>query len=156
MSCAQLVTPNLDPYIHQPNGNGGTYILTDWYGWCLAYVQNAFGTGWAGSNAWEAWNDHVNIKHLDRDIPSGMYVPIWFSGYHGLGHVAIYKDGKVWSSPWHHKPYADVISSIAEVERIYGVSYVGWSEDISGKQVVEYTVDQVPAPSPPPPIPSPA
>lgn len=146
MSCAQLVTPNLDPYVHQ---NGG--VLTDWYGWCLAVVQAMYGVGWAGSNAWEAWNDHVNIKHLDRDIPAGMYVPIWFSGYHDLGHVAIYKDGQVWSSPWHHKPYADVMSSIEEVERIYGVSYVGWSEDIGGTQVVEFIPNTIVVPESPPP-----
>lgn len=145
MSCSQLITPNLDPYLYQ---NGA--VLTDWYGWCLLYVQTAFTTGWAGSNAWEAWTDHIKIKHLNRNIPSGMYVPIWFSGYGGLGHVAIYKDGQVWSSPWHHKPTADVMSSITEVERIYHVTYVGWSEDIGGMQVVEYTPDPVVVPAAPP------
>lgn len=145
MACTQLVTPNLDPVIYQSG-----HALTDWWGWCLAYGQTAFKSGWAGSNAWEGWIDHVKIKHLDQNIPSGMYVPIWFSGYGGLGHVCIYKDGQVWSSPWHHKPTADVMSSIAEVERIYGVKYVGWSEDIGGTQVVEYTPDPVVVVSPPP------
>lgn len=145
MSCTQLITPNLDPVIYQ---NG--HALTDWWGWCLAYVQTAFDTGWAGSNATEAWNDHVpaNVKHWDSNIPAGMYVPIYFSGYHGLGHFAIYKDGQVWCTPIEHKPYADQWSSIAIVEQKYGVTYVGWCEILGGKQVVEYISDPVITPPP--------
>jgi hypothetical protein len=141
MSYNQLVTPNLDPVLYQ-----GGHTLTDWLGWCLLYGQTAFNVGWAGSNAWEAWNDHVQFKHQNWDLPSGVYVPIWFSGYHQMGHFAIYKDEQVWSSPYHHKPTADVLPSIAEVERIYGVAYVGWSEDIGGTRVIA-PID-VPAPAP--------
>lgn len=151
MSCAQLVTPNLDPVLHSEG-----HVLTNWVGWCLLYTQTAFHSGWAGSNAWEAWNDHVKIKHQDRNIPSGMYVPIWFSGYHGMGHSCIYKDGHIWSTPLHAGFTAAQWNSIEEVEQHYGVSYVGWSEDIGGTQVVEYTPDPVPAPTPPPePVPVP-
>lgn len=138
MACTQLVTPNLDPVIYQSG-----HALTDWYGWCLAYVQTAFGTGWAGSNATEAWTDHVPVsaKHEDSNIPAGMYVPIYFSGYHGLGHFGIYKDGQVWCTPIEHKPYADQWSSIAIVEQKYGVTYVGWCEILGGTQVIEYVTD---------------
>jgi hypothetical protein len=140
MSATQLVTPNVDPVIYQSG-----HMLTDWYGWCLAYVQTAFGTGWAGSNATEAWTDHIpeSAKHLDRAIPSGMYVPIYFSGYHGLGHFGIYKDGYVWCTPIGHKPTADVWDSISTVEQKYGVNYVGWTEILGGMQVVEYVPDAV-------------
>lgn len=146
MAATQLVTPNLDPVIYQSG-----HALTDWYGWCLAYVQTAFGTGWAGSNATEAWTDHVPVsaKHEDSNIPSGMYVPIYFSGYHGLGHFGIYKDGQVWCTPIEHKPYADQWSSIAIVEQKYGVTYVGWCEILGGTQVIEYVADPVIAPIPP-------
>lgn len=133
MAYKQTKQPNLDPYINQ-----GGVVLNDWLGWCLAYVQTAFGSGWAGPNAWDSWVNRTKVKHADRNLPSGVYVPIWFSGYGGLGHTGIYKDGKVWSSPYRHKPYADVLNSIAEVERIYGVTYVGWSEDIAGTRVIEY------------------
>lgn len=128
-------------------------MLTDWYGWCLVYVQTAFGTGWAGSNATEAWDNHIpdSAKHQDRDIPGGMYVPIYFSGYHGLGHFGIYKDGYVWCTPIDHKPTADVWDSISTVEQKYGVTYVGWSEMLGGTQVIEYTPDVVAEQTPPQP-----
>lgn len=132
----QTKNPNLDPYIKQ-----GNVTLTDWLGWCLAYVQSAFGTGWAGATAWLGWSTLVQFKHQDRNIPGGVYVPIWFDGYWNgqrLGHVAIWKDGKIWSSPVTHKPYADTWGSIEAVERAYGMKYVGWSEDLGGTRVIEW------------------
>ena len=134
----QVKTPNLDPVIYQ-NGVG----LNDWSGWCLAYVQTAFGTGWAGSTAWDCWINRLTKKHADRNLPAGVYIPIFFSGYYGMGHTAIYKDGKVWSSPLTHKPYADVFNSIGEVERSFGVVYVGWSEDLGGSDIVESSADVI-------------
>jgi len=128
----QLKTPNLDPVIYQ-----GGVALNDWSGWCLAYVQTAFGTGWSGSTAWDCWSNRLTKKHADRNLPAGVYIPIFFSGYYGMGHAAIYKDGRVWSSPLTHKPYADVFNSISDVERLFGVAYVGWSEDLGGSLLVE-------------------
>lgn len=141
-------TPNLDPVIYQ-----GGKALYNWLGWCLAYVQTAFGAGWSGSTAWDGWANRTQGRHSDWNIPSGVYVPIWFDGYwngNRYGHVAIYKDGKVWSSPYSNKPYADVLGSIAEVERIYGMKYVGWSEFVGQTRVLEFvnnniTLDQLKA-----------
>lgn len=136
MSYKQVKTPNLDPVIYQ-----GNVVLYNWLGWCLAYVQTAFGAGWSGSTAWDGWVNRTSGKHADWNIPSGVYVPIWFDGYWNgqrLGHVAIYKDGKIWSSPYTNKPYADVIGSISEVERIYGMKYVGWSEFVGPTRVIEW------------------
>ena len=132
----QVKTPNLDPVIYQ-----GGVALNDWSGWCLAYVQTAFGTGWSGSTAWDCWANRLTKKHADRNLPAGVYIPIFFSGYYGMGHTAIYKDGKVWSSPLTHKPYADVFNSVGEVERSFGVTYVGWSEDLGGSLLVESSAD---------------
>lgn len=146
----QTKTPNLDPVVYQEGK-----ILYDWLGYCLAYVQTAFGAGWSGLTAWEGWTVRTSGRHADWNIPSGVYVPIWFDGYwkgERLGHVAIYKDGKVWTSPYSNKPYADVLGSIAEVERIYGMKYVGWSEYVGSTRVIEWvqpanriTVDQLKA-----------
>lgn len=146
MSYRQLRVPNLDPVVYL-NGK----ILYDWMGWCLAVAQTMFGSQRTSPSAWSEWVNVVKYKHQDRNIPGGVYVPIWFDGYWNgqrVGHVAVYKDGKVWSSPYTHKPYADVLGSIADVERIYGMRYVGWSEDIGNTRVVEWvnnnaTVDQV-------------
>lgn len=137
-------TPNLDPVIYQ-----GGKVLYNWLGWCLAYVQTAFGAGWSGSSAWDGWANRTQGRHTDWNIPKGVYVPIWFDGYWNggrYGHVAIYKDGKVWSSPYSNKPYADVIGSIAEVERIYGMKYVGWSEFVGPTRVIEFVNNNITLP----------
>jgi hypothetical protein len=137
----QTKTPQLDPVIRQ-----GNVTLYNWLGWCLAYVQTAFGAGWSGSTAWDGWTNRTSGKHADWNIPSGVYVPIWFDGYWNgqrLGHVAIYKDGKIWSSPYTNKPYADVIGSISEVERIYGMKYVGWSEFVGPTRVIEFVNNNI-------------
>jgi hypothetical protein len=133
----QLVTPSLDPVVYQ-----GGKALNDWYGWCLATVQAAFNAPWAGSTAWDAWSNRVSIKHADRNLPSGVYVPIWFSGYGGAGHVAIYKDGQIWTSPFTHVPnFYTGYTSIDALAKGYGITYVGWSEDIGGVQVAQYVPD---------------
>lgn len=128
----QLVQPNLNTV--------GTL------GYCLVYVRDVFSAPWAGTDAWTSWNSYTKLKHADWNIPSGVYVPIWFDGYWNgqrLGHTAVYKDGKVWSSPYKQGATNAVLSSIAEVERIYGMKYVGWSEDIGGKQVIKKGTDMI-------------
>lgn len=144
----QVKTPQLDPVIYQ-----GGKVLYNWLGWCLAYVQTAFGAGWSGSSAWDGWANRTQGRHTDRNIPAGVYVPLWFDGYWNgerVGHVVIWKDGTIWSSPYTNKPYADKLSSIAEVERIYGMKYVGWSEFVGPTRVLEFvnnniTLDQLKA-----------
>ena len=141
----QLRKPNLDPIIYQ-NGKA----LLDWLGWCLAYVQFAFGTGWAGARAWHAWQA-AKKKHTNRSFPKGVYFPIWFSHYGtyggvygNFGHVAIcyiHANGKmqIWTSPISRKPFADVYNSIGEIERLFDAKYVGWSEDLAGVTLIEKT-----------------
>ena len=130
----QLKTPNLDPVVYV-NGK----ILYDWMGWCLAVSETMFGVPRLYDNAWEGWNA-TKIKHKDRNFPKGVYIPIWFDGYWNgqrYGHVAIYKDGKIWSSPYTHKATADTFTSIESVEKIYGMTFVGWSDDIAGVYVIK-------------------
>lgn len=138
----QTKTPNLDPVIYQ-----GGKALMNWLGWCLAYVQTAFGAGWSGSSAWDGWANRTQGRHADGKIPTDVYVPIWFDGWWNggrYGHVAIIyinsKTGavRIWTSPYTNKPYADVLTSIPEVERIYGMKYVGWSEFVGSTRVIEY------------------
>lgn len=120
--------------VKKPNLNVATSI-----GMCLKYVQDAFGSGWAGPHAWDAWSNRVNKKHTGTP-PRDVYVPIWFDGWwqgNRFGHVAIYRNGVVWSSPWTNKPTHDRLPSIKETERIYGMKYVGWSEDIGGTIVIK-------------------
>jgi hypothetical protein len=140
MSYTQTVTPNLDPEIivdGQP--------LNDWLGWCMGYVHAAFGSNTAPS-AHQGWLNS-SLKHQDQDFPSGVYIPIWFDWYGDIdgtgvknwGHVAIYKDGEVWSSPLSHKPYADTFNGLQAIIDAFGgtIKYVGWSEDICGTVVIK-------------------
>ena len=112
-------------------------------GWCLAYVQDAFGLGWSGDYALDGWNRNT-ANHADRNIPSGVYVPVWFDGYWtGIryGHVVVYKDGICYSSPWTadsaSRKVHDTLGSIADVERIYRMTCLGWSEDMNGQRVIK-------------------
>lgn len=143
----QTVEPELDPYIYQ---NGA--VLSDWLGWCLAYVNTAFNAGWAGSTAREGWDNSAG-KHEDMNIPSGVYVPIWFNhygdygyGYKNYGHVAIWKDGTIWTSPYTHKPYADVFTDINALCSMYNCTYIGWTEYVGPTRVIEPTQDVPPPP----------
>lgn len=138
MAFKQTVNPNLDPYIYIDGK-----ILTDWLGWCLAYVERAFGHSSSNAYARLAWNNS-KTKHADRNLPKGVYVPLHFSHtgtYSGVtrdwGHIVIYKDGVIWSSPISRKPYADKFYSIEAVERAFNAKYLGWTEDVSGKRVIE-------------------
>lgn len=145
----QLVKPNLDPVIYQSGS-----ILYNWLGYCLAYVQHAFGTGWAGSSAWGAWSS-LKTKYANRTFPKGVYFLVWFSHwgtyydasvgksvYKNWGHVAIcYVDSKgkmkIWSSPASAKPTADTFTSIAAIEKALNCKYVGWSKELAGKKLIE-------------------
>lgn len=141
--------PNLDPVIYQ-----GGAILWNWLGYCLAYVQTAFGAGWAGVTAWESWSS-AKGKHADRNFPIGVYVPIWFSHtgtYGGVrknwGHVAILRidpngSVKIWSSPLSNKAYADVFTGISQLERAFNASFVGWTEFVGPTRVLEYVNNNI-------------
>lgn len=108
-------------------------------GMCLAYVQQAFGLRWTGSYALDGYSRN-QFNHEDRDMPTGVYVPVWFTGmWNGFnyGHVVIYKDGICYSSPYTNKNSHDQLGNIATVERIYGMKFLGWSEDMNGQRVIE-------------------
>lgn len=141
----QTVTPNLDPYITQ-----GGEILDDWLGWCLAYVQFAYGAGWSGASALDCWNNYTVDKRADGNIPQGVYVPIFFNGYGGLGHAAIVRwsgnTWEMWSSPISHKPYADKWAAnslqglINIIKNNYSAScnYLGWAHGMKGMRFISY------------------
>jgi hypothetical protein len=54
------------------------------------------------------------------------------------GHVTVNVPGHgIYSSPYQKGTSHAVMSSIAEVEKHYGVKYLGWTEDLNGVRVVE-------------------
>lgn len=153
MAYSQNVTPSLDPYVYQDG-----QLLLDWYGWCLATVETAFGTPRLYPSAWEGWLN-TEQRHEDREFPVGVYFPIWFSGYSGYGHVAIcFVDGdgsmNIWTSPYQHVPYFYTgYHSVDQLAAGYGVSYVGWSEDLASVRLIQpVPVEVPPQPAPPEPV----
>lgn len=123
----QVITPNVN--------------VSAELGMCLSYVQRAFGVGWSGSYALDAWNRNSQFNHQDRNMPSGVYVPVFFTGYwngFNYGHVVVYKDGICYSSPYTYKSTYDQLGNIETVERIYGMKFLGWSEGLAGSRIIEY------------------
>lgn len=105
-------------------------------GYCLEYASRlVFHNPAAGTTAWDAWQA-TQFKHLDQSFPT-LSFPVWFSGAAGAGHVAIYTPSGIYSSPYKTQTGHNVLTSIAEVERLYGVKYVGWSKDILGLKVIK-------------------
>lgn len=108
-------------------------------GWCLEYVRETFGIGPKYPTAIDGWNAS-GYKHLDQNIPDGVWVPLWFSlSDNPAGHVVLRQpDGSIWSAssptattPVHHTSITDLMS-------YYGgrLTYLGWTEDVEGVPVV--------------------
>ena len=102
MAWKQILYPNLDDNPNNPLYIWvGGQILSDWCGWCLAVAAGSFGAKGSSYSAKTAWQA-CGTKHCDRNIPEGMYVPLWYGGGE-YGHVVIgYRQGNnltVWSSP---------------------------------------------------------
>jgi len=110
-------------------------------GWCLAYVNEAFGVRKVYGSATAAWEASPS-KHWNKDFPPGCWVPVWFSlANEPAGHVALLApDGSVYSTsdlgnvPHHHPSLDDLIGYYA----YYGMplTYLGWTEDVEGTPVI--------------------
>lgn len=150
MAWKQILSPNLDNdpkkplYVYQ-----GGRILTDWYGWCLAVVHASFkakGSSYSAKTAWQA----CGTKHKDRNIPEGIYVPLWYEGGQ-YGHVVIgYRKGNsitIYSSPYTHKATFQIFNGeinqiLNYVGQVYGVGgFSGWSETLLDSRIIEWKND---------------
>lgn len=155
MGWIQCKTPNTNDktlVVYDANGKA----MKDWYGWCLAVTQQAFGiTKRKYASAIDCWNAS-KTKHTDggMNIPIGYYVPVFYEGGK-YGHVVIcyresYEKVKVWSSPLTHKPYfdyfeGDPIKCLDSVGKKYGCHYVGWLEILTDTRIIEWVNDPVEA-----------
>lgn len=112
-------------------------------GTCQLWTRTQFGAPSAGdrdtdgdSDAVDGWkSEPVSKRHFDRNPPRG--VPVAFSGgSRGYGHRAIsLGDGKIRSTDMTsagYKPGVVGTTTIDQIERSMGVSYMGWSETITG------------------------
>ena len=159
MAWKQKLYPNLDNDPNDPlyiwiNGQ----ILTDWYGWCLAVVAGSFGAKGSSYSAKTAWQS-CSTKHQDRNIPEGLWIPLWYGGG-TYGHVVIgYRTGNtltVYSSPYTHKATFEKFSGNLDyildyVGNVYGVgAFSGWSETLLDSRVIEKVTETKPEPAPEP------
>ena len=159
MAWKQKLTPNLDDNPNNPLyiWQGGQ-ILTDWYGWCLAVVAGSYGAQGSSYSAKTAW-ESCPTRHMDRNIPEGIYVPLWYGGG-TYGHVVIgLRSGSnltIWSSPYTHiatfqKFSGNLDWALDYVGQVYGVgSFSGWSETVLDSRVIEQYTETKPEPTPTP------
>jgi hypothetical protein len=107
-------------------------------GWCLSYVETAFGTAHAYANAREAW-EQATKKHTD--VPSGLWCPIYFDHLDiSEDHIAILApDQTVYSTSSSSTPVPVHHSSIGDCIRYYNnrLVYRGWSEDLAGTTLIK-------------------
>lgn len=106
-------------------------------GWCLRNVRSGFSIGSKYDNAIKAWNAD-KTKHQDRNIPTGVHVPLWYS-FKNDGHVNVQlPDGRVWSD-------GTIFASLqAYLNAKPLVKYLGWSEAVNDIRVLQYTADPTP------------
>jgi hypothetical protein len=114
-------------------------------GWCLKYVQDAFGTDHPYASAIDAWNANFGGGNHPGELPpAGRTVGVYFSlGNVPAGHVAIYlDDGTVASSTqagshtqgFLHPNLQNLISVYGQYNG--GCTYLGWSEFVGTVRVV--------------------
>lgn len=106
-------------------------------GECLMRVHDCYGIGALYPNAAAGWAG-TKRKHRTSDphgIPRGY--PVWWTGgSHGFGHVAISAGrGMCWSTDLRRPGYFDFVP-IDEIRAKWGLTLVGWSEDLNGQTVV--------------------
>jgi hypothetical protein len=111
-------------------------------GYCLKYVQDAFGLSAIYPTAIAAWNASSS-KHEDRNFPAGCWIAVWFRiATVPAGHVALLApDGSVYSSsdpntnvPHHHPSLDALIQYYAKANPL---TYLGWTEDVEGTAVIK-------------------
>ena len=105
-------------------------------GMCLMMVRTCFGISALEPDATSAWQN-AKVKHPTTDptkIPRGWPV-FWTGGSHGHGHIAISAGaGKCWSTDIARTGFFDFVD-ITEIHAAWGLTLVGWTEDINGQQV---------------------
>lgn len=145
---AQKVVPFLDDSKLVVYSNGK--LLYDWYEWCLAVTDAAFGVAPFAASAIKAWEVN-NTKHCNLNFPERVFFPLfWRGGKYGHVAIAYCENGriKIWSSPYTHKPYFDYFEStysstyaqaISTIEGKYGMKeFIGWTETLGDKRLIQW------------------
>lgn len=102
-----------------------------WYGLCLRFVRTALGIPAVYPSAIAAWKGAQN-KHTAGPPPAG--APVFWSGG-AYGHIALsVGGGRVLSTDIRRRGHVDEVA-IDLVHDRWGLTYLGWSEDLNGRPV---------------------
>jgi hypothetical protein len=105
-------------------------------GWCLMFVRLCFGIAKREDDAIGAWA-HARHKHPQTNaalIPRG-YPVFWAGGSSGHGHIAVSAgDGACWSTDIRRTGFFDKVA-ITEIHAEWGLTLLGWTEDLNGATV---------------------
>ena len=160
MAWKQILYPNLDDDPNNPLYIWiGGQIISDWCGWCLAVVAGAYGASGSSYSAKTAWQA-CGTKHYDRNIPEGIYVPLWYEGGE-YGHVVFgLRTGNsltIWTSPCGvhmgtFQVYSGEVNWLLDyIGQIFGVgAFSGWSESVLDSRVIGVVTETKPEPTPEP------
>lgn len=106
------------------------------YGLCLQRCRMCYDVDALEPDAASAWA-HAKFRHTQTNpvkIPRGVPV-FWTGGSSGHGHIAISTgDGWCWSTDIKRTGYFDKVP-IADIHSQWGLTLVGWTEDINGVRV---------------------
>lgn len=122
----------------------------NWHDRCQEFTHDAYGVPSDGTpTAAAAWA-HAKYRHPETDplmIPRG--VPTyWLGGSSGAGHAAPSRGGgSVWGTDLVRDGNVDIYA-IADVHARWGLTLVGWTEDIDGVRVWQPDPVVPPAPKP--------
>lgn len=117
----------------------GSPTPTSEVGMCLRETRECFNVGRAAEDAIGAWR-MAKRKHPTTnvdEIPGA--VPIyWAGGSEGHGHVGIkaFRRGYCWSMDIRRPGYWDRVP-ISEIHDKWGLTFLGWTEDLNGVTVYE-------------------
>lgn len=126
-------------------------------GWCLSMTQKVFRAPVAHPHATAAWFA-TKFKHETREMPN-VPVPVWFKWINNIkgdpnygvdqGHAVSWIPGRGFLSSPGRGFGSQWFDSIVSIEKYFGCTFRGWSQDINGKRVARPVSVPAPAPSKP-------
>lgn len=116
-----------------------------WYGLCLVFVRTALGIPALYPSAIAAWNGATKRHTGNGTPPAG--APVFWSS-RTFGHIALsVGGGRILSSDILRRGHVDEVP-IGTIAARWGLTYLGWTEDLNG-----WPVDVAGrTPTPPPPV----
>lgn len=143
------------PYDREEAADRAAESKTNVPGTCQLWTRTRFGAPSAGdldrdgdADAVDGWkSEPTEARHADRKPPRGVPVA-WSGGRNGFGHRAISLGGGLIRSTDAGGSGRVATVELGWVERTWGLTYLGWSETITGLEI-----PRPPRPKPEPEIP---